>query len=1124
MRVLISLLVLLTATGCASAYIPVQVEKIGVNADGTPIVTLKPPAVTYLDAAHGMWVRVSLDGHVTFDATPPIPDPKDIHARVFSTDGKVIVFGPGRTRHTLKGSEASVSIDHLAFVSNDGRIEIAPLLAPTENPTDSKLTGHHPYAVGTGLGSVYLAFTRNHEILLAVLGSTYSLRPTGFTDLAIVKATGKEPKTLGTWTPPVIPLEDIVWNNLRTLASLLPGAVIPGVPVNVGSERVWVFPTCPVAPVLDDSGNVVGESACLTSHPEVTAIVKTGDHTFTVAVCEGPTARVIAERSFQGSNPIVGVPGPCDEGALTFAFKDENGVVEVGLYDGHGFRTVEVGPGTPLALAAGFLFYRAPDGTVRCVKVTTEPTLRVTPVEPERVDGLLKAGPVLFDPSSGRAYIAPSPRFLPHGYVAFFETKGLHLKPLAHVEGEGLVPAVELEGDTLIGIVDGRPERVRIPTTHVSKVVSYVGRDGILRALVLGENPVLVEFRPDGPVVEPVLGCGHGRVVVRSGNTVKVLPAPVGGGEGPVVYRLPDGRLSVIGAESEVTTDHVAVIGTETGVTLGTVAPDGEDVFVELRGFRLEDGALVTPGGLRLDPARYLTPVASDRWYVVKDITLNDVPDAWEHGSTLVRVGGSTVTVEGKDGRVVVDVETPLGRSSTETPLEGRPLAAGWNGLLTVVYRAPDGTVHAALLSPWPVVGLVTDSGVRVLIADGEGWKEGPLLPPTGNATRRYLPAHAIALHGTVYFVLDGFVLDHEGHVVGHGHTLTVDDRLYEIAETFDPTPGVAVPALPVSERKASHGITFPEVKTTNVEAEWKTPDGTRVILTKDGELIAIRDHVAYILNVGPGWKATLKGHTLTLRRGSLTLTLTLDPWPIPATRAVPTGDGVRIETLKNGSYAPIATVPTSPRTGVTPLTTTNGRVLALVPTPDGPVVWTGDEPIPCGIERGPDAWLVTWPEDDTVHAVPTLPTPLGPATGPELTLPGRPRAVAEGMGTILLVTDRSALLLTKDGTVGIPVYLERLPGDRLLAVFRTDDRYVATLTRGTHVLDVKTFEGFTVTPEDPLAIDHGRVLELKTTDDTIEEIPTPPAYPGPQVVLPAVPLPPYRRRGDRRWSSSSRP
>ncbi len=87
-------------------------------------------------------------------------------------------------------------------------------------------------------------------------------------------------------------------------------------------------------------------------------------------------------------------------------------------------------------MAAGFLFYRGPDGTVRCVKVTTESTLRATSVEPERVDGLLKAGPVLFDPSSEKAYIVPNPTFLPPRVRGLPRGGDLHVEPLVHVEGE----------------------------------------------------------------------------------------------------------------------------------------------------------------------------------------------------------------------------------------------------------------------------------------------------------------------------------------------------------------------------------------------------------------------------------------------------------------------------------------------------------------------------------------------------------------------------------------------------------------------------------------------------------------------------------------------------------------
>ncbi len=45
---------------------------------------------------------------------------------------------------------------------------------------------------------MYLAFTRDHGVLLAVLGSTYSLKPVGFTGPVHHRGHGEGPKILGT--------------------------------------------------------------------------------------------------------------------------------------------------------------------------------------------------------------------------------------------------------------------------------------------------------------------------------------------------------------------------------------------------------------------------------------------------------------------------------------------------------------------------------------------------------------------------------------------------------------------------------------------------------------------------------------------------------------------------------------------------------------------------------------------------------------------------------------------------------------------------------------------------------------------------------------------------------------
>ncbi len=55
--------------------------------------------------------------------------------------------------------------------------------------------------------------------------------------------------------------------------------------------------------------------------------------------------------------------------------------------------------------------------------------------------------------------------------------------------------------------------------------------------------------------------------------------------------------------------------------------------------------------------------------------------------------------------------------------------------LLTVVYRAPDGTAHDALLSPTPIVGRYTDKGLEVVRLGPDGPERVGLLPPAERET-----------------------------------------------------------------------------------------------------------------------------------------------------------------------------------------------------------------------------------------------------------------------------------------------------------------------------------------------------------------------------------------------------
>jgi len=64
------------------------------------------------------------------------------------------------------------------------------------------------------------------------------------------------------------------------------------------------------------------------------------------------------------------------------------------------------------------------------------------------------------------------------------------------------------------------------------------------------------------------------------------------------------------------------------------------------------------------------------------------------------------------------------------TGLTGDPVIAGLNRpLLTVAHRAPDGTAHAAPLSPTPIVWRYTDKGLEVVRLGAR--RSGARRPPT---------------------------------------------------------------------------------------------------------------------------------------------------------------------------------------------------------------------------------------------------------------------------------------------------------------------------------------------------------------------------------------------------------
>ncbi len=1114
---------------------PTAAVTVGTDATGTPV--LETSGTLYYQDEHGLWVAVHPNGTVTYDAGPP-HFPKG--HRVFWTNGRITVLGVTGEPIEVRGTQPSVSEDWVAYVDENGHVRLLPLrTGGGTRPVDTGLRGEHPYALSLPTRpDVFLAFTREDDVVLTDVlpgrDAFYGLKPVGFTAFQVTRVTPEGTEPLGTWKPKAVPLDETTW--LRTRHPTGPeswfGITVAGVPVKTTIGTLWLFPA-PTAPVVDGrTGEVIGSSACTTSHVEVTAVAREDDG-FLVLVCEGPSLKPVAERRFQGTDPVVGVPGPCDVGARLVAFKDTEGDVEVIHYDGHGFETATVGPGEPLALAAGVLFYLGPDGRVRCAVISTTHGLKVKPEEPEtvKVNGgtMLKVGPVLFDPSTDTAYMATDLVTTPGGYLGL-KAGSTYLDPLAYEPGEGLVPAARTEGSEVILVSDGRTLRVRVPTSPVLLTVDYVTEDGALHVLVEGPNPVLVSYEKGRVEIDPVLAIRPGTLVVLENDRVETLPAPLNVGTtgetsppDATVYRKPGGGIAVLTSRDHVIVGDIAIVNADDGLILGAVAPDGREVIGELPGYRLENGRIVTPSGLRLDPHEYAIPVLPERWYVITDLELKNVPGTWELGTTpTLRAGTSLIEVyRDRNGKIAVKILTPFGDADAETNLKGTPLTAGWNGLLTVVYRADDGTVHAALLSPWPVIGVSTPEGVRILIAEGDGWKEGPVLPPSGSASRGYLPAEAISYRGTPYFVVDGYLLDREGHVVGYGDTLVTNGRRIELDEPLKPDHLVAVPAFPREIDALKGTPVFPPVvevedgRVVEPKPVWseRLPDGTIVALLND-RLVVVRDDLAYELPLGPGWTAELRGRELTLRKGLLTLTLYLDPWPAPEVTTVPTGRGAEVLALKNGGYVPVETVPTFPPTGVVPLPTGKGRIPALTANPTA--VWTGTDVLPCRLE--PPA--AVWTEDDAVHVIPLTLTRVGAAVGPTLTVPGRLEGLGRTPGYTLVLTDRSALLLLDDGHVGEPVYTGRHGKDEILTVFHLDTGgYVAVLARvlpGTVVIeDVKRYGSVLPTPEGPIVTLGGKPYRLIVEDSEIEEepLPTGGGYPGPKVVLtPVIPALPRRR------------
>ncbi|AAM02481.1 hypothetical protein [Methanopyrus kandleri] len=436
---LLALAVLLALPGARALDLyPVEVVEVGTDAVGPPVISWdypfeRGPTVTY--PSDGGWVRVRLDGslrarEVVFDAAPP--DLRGIAYLALERDGRVIAVdylnrrvledrGAHPTVPTVSRSDSGAVV---AYV-RDGRLRAVLLGEEASVPLELHLRGEDPFVL-VREGTVLVAYRSGGDVHLAVMGTEWSVRVRGSECVLLHREGDRWAEVLRWYTPERLTDADL----LDLLKGRAPEErVVCGVPVELGSRTVWVFPL-PLAPVVDaGTGAVVGwsHSAGLEPRELIGTVEEDGDVLVFTGWWEGlhasvaPAARLSGSRAIPGSLGLVGC-----ERVMAVAFRDPDGHVRVAVPGGVRVaptvvvpvETVDLGPGEPLAFLEGLVFYRTPGGDVRCAAVRPEggpfvrPVVEEVPVRRWEVGGkeLLVAGSVVLDPGTGRAYVLPSER------------------------------------------------------------------------------------------------------------------------------------------------------------------------------------------------------------------------------------------------------------------------------------------------------------------------------------------------------------------------------------------------------------------------------------------------------------------------------------------------------------------------------------------------------------------------------------------------------------------------------------------------------------------------------------------------------------------------------------------
>ncbi|AAM02466.1 Uncharacterized secreted protein specific for M.kandleri, MK-28 family [Methanopyrus kandleri AV19] len=1079
MRIPILLVVSLTVAAIGAQALdlyPYEVIRIGTDAIGPPVLHATRDGLSvYYPTKGGTWVGVSLDRDlrvrgVALDAVPvrerDLPTGRGSYYRALEVNGEVLVVDDlGDVVYRDAGRSPNVTrprwkpLTCVAYVGRDGRIRAVTIGSGGEvTAFDLNVRGEDPVALIDD-ETALACYRSGGDVYLAVLGTEWSVLERGPECVLLHREGDRWVEVLRWYLPERRHYDHLIEAPHERL--------VVGRVVELLGREVWTFPL-PLSPLIDRStgrilGWRVGSVPVLESDGEIEVV--TGDGRTTVG--EGELLSAVD----LGWGHLLVLRTP--DGRIEFE------LVEFRLYGPPEVRDLK-----PEVIRLG-------DRTLYLATAGVEPVTTI----------------LVFDPGTRRLYTLYGKDYRVEGdELEVTDPWGRTLRYVYDPELGPVPPVLVRDGTVLVWNGGGFEE---VLTTSGPEDVLPLDDTGIL--LISRTGSYLVDLGRDRPEVLPVDAvwndygsCSHCGVIVavREGDAVRVI-TPLGTFELPdarealwlndrlVVYEGKDGALHV------VTHDGRRALGEAEDAEV--VARVGPFVVLRERGTyellaRLTDGLCV---GLPLPEVRGheivyrvgdrecpidledLLPERQvpDRWYVVEDLALGDLPDAWCRPA-----GDGTCRVLRDGDEIVVELSTGFGPVRVRTGLTGDPVIAGLNrSLLTVVYRAPDGTAHAALLSPTPIVGRYTDKGLEVVRLGPDGPERVDLLPPAERETLTSLlvvstvPEYACATRVKVgdrtYYLLSGSLYDAEGRALDHrpgstpgcaGETVVVPAPIFSSLRRYYPV--ATVPALLVGSREPPSG--------DRIEL-----DGVTVLVHREGDvtvLTFVRDGRSVDLVLPPlprgDWRVErVSGRALRLSTpDGFELELVTDPWPTPTVRVRTGPTRLEVERWDGDGYRPALTLRVSPpevnvallsncdvAAVVGRLVFLSGKVWRDVGTLRSVAVWSSDDSTVL-LER-----VAAFDRFTRERVLATLPGRFVRVVPTELGCDGEP--------VTLIVTEGTVVALTGSSRVLEPEYLRRLDGGWFLAVFDIDGEYLVVLSDGKKVVDRRLYDSVEPRPDGTL-------------------------------------------------------